>query len=95
MTTKKKTISRKRTLDEVFKKPFKQIRYEVTGAYGEHAVGEIIPAILLVVEPTSGIGLVYHPADKARHECGSLDFCHCICGNTWESVNTDVFLNLK
>jgi hypothetical protein len=86
-------VTKTKLLNEVFTQQPKKIRYRVTDSFGNITAGSVIDAYLLAKDG-AGYGLVYHPIED--DECASLDICQIATpyGTVWESVNTDVFVNL-
>lgn len=54
----------------------KKVKYKITTPFGLRETGEIIDAYVLF--ESYGVALIFHPADKSRDECGSLEFCRLL-----------------
>lgn len=73
----------------------REIKYLVTGPFGEEPTGHIIPAFLLFTfDEQPDIGLVFHPK-RNKYECGSIALCRRVtCWPTDSGKDTEVWIGV-
>jgi len=76
----------------------KKVNYVVSGPFGNSKEGEVIEAFLIVKDPDTNNGLLYHPA-SGRGDCASVSICAKVKTeggiDYYKDISPDLYVNIN